>query len=113
MRVGTIQVDPHATSEPGAVEVELHPATNIAEQSIEDPGSARSVRLHAGDRRYSHCGLARLGLCSSLAAGLATTQISAPTGRTRDAGASLSPARIARKMAAFSRPVTRKATRRL
>jgi hypothetical protein len=55
----------------------------------------------------------QLGIRSSLAAAWSTNQMSSPIGLTREAGAALSPVRIARKMAAFSRPVTKNATRRL
>jgi len=55
----------------------------------------------------------QLGICFSLAAAWSTNQMSSPTGLTREAGAARSPARIARKIAAFSRPVTKNATRRL
>src|SRR5215471_17107929 len=47
------------------------------------------------------------------AAARSTNQTSSPTGLTRAAGTSLPPARIVRKIAAFSLPATRKATRRL
>jgi hypothetical protein len=47
------------------------------------------------------------------AAARSTNQKSSPTGRTRAAGTWLPPARIAPRMSVFSRPATRKATRRL